>query len=385
MGDWRRSVDQVQARAIERAGLTDFGADSFREGLEILMRASHDVPAPPSAVDRMEDIAVNGLTNRLRLTDYVKRHPEVLDVPVEKPLFIIGMPRSGTTVASYVVGQDPARRSLLVWEAWESVPPPTTETLKTDPRCLARVAAQQAEWAKTPGMVRPHVEFEDGPTECLRLHSQDFKAIMFEGPLPVKEYSRWMMDTDMTSAYAYQKMALQVLQSKAPGRWSLKMPSHALHVEALYRVFPDARIVWTHRDPYEALASLFSMKSASWMRNTGDPNVEWLREHYPRQLGEHVNRPMRLRERIGQDKIFDLYYGDMLRDPIGVMQRLYAWAGDEFTPQAEAAMRQWLADNPQGRFGKHSYNLEQFGLTQAALKPFFSDYLDVHGKVLEAA
>jgi len=375
---WQSGLARILDEASRRTGLNDFGPSSFREGLEIAYRAN--LAGKPSArlLAALEERYVAALVNRLRLFNHVGRNPQLREAPIERPLFIMGMPRSGTTVTSYLLDQDPARRSLLLWEALDSVPPPTAATLRSDPRCVAMKAAQEADMAANPNAVRPHVEFADGPTECIRLHSQDFKGLIWEAAMPVPEYSRWIMQADMISAYEYQKLAMQVLQSQAPGRWSLKMPSHGLHIEALVKVFPDARIVWSHRDPYKSLTSLFSMKSNRWRTMYGDPSIEWLREHYVNQMCEHLYRPMRLRERMGEDRIVDLHYADVMRDPIGSMRDLYAKIGDEFTPEAEAGMRAWLEENPQGRFGKHSYDLEQFGLSEEILRPHFEKYFSVH-------
>lgn len=370
-----RIADDLERAAAERAELDDFGADGYREGLELLVFSVANTAVPKADVrELLHGMFVDALVNRLRLVAYAAAHPELGEAPVPRPLMILGMPRTGTTLLSSLLDQDPHRRSLLFWEAWDSVPPPTTATLRSDPRAVALRRAQEEEIAADP-RVRPHHEWADAPAECIRLHQQEFKALAWEAFMPVPDYSRWLMTVDATSAYAYQRMALQVLQSRAPGIWSLKMPSHALHVESLLRVFPDARLVWTHRDPYRALASLFSMKSAKWARYAGDPAVGWLREHYVTQLAEHVNRPLRVRARLGAQALHDVRYAELMRDPIGEIRRLYAWAGDELTPEAEAAMTAWLADNPQGALGHHTYSLEQFGLSAADLEPAFAEYL----------
>jgi len=371
-------AEEIAERAARRTGLADFGSDSWREGLEILLRSNAAAPPPPELLERVHGMYVDALANRLRVVDHRRAHPAVAAERVERPLFQMGMPRSGTSLTSYLLDRDPARRSLLLWEAWDSAPPATPATHRTDPRCLALLERQRAELAASPDRVRPHVEFADGPTECIRLHGQDFKALMWELYMPVREYSRWVMSADMTSAYEYQRDVMQVLQSGVPGEWSLKMPSHALHIEALLRVFPDARFVVLHRDPYRALGSLFSKKSLEWERLTGDGSVAWLREHYIEQLAETAQRPMRLRERIGDAAFYDLRYADLVRDPIAAMRDLYAWAGDEFSAAVEARMRAWLEQNPQGRFGKHQYDLEQFGLTVADLEPHFGEYVETY-------
>jgi hypothetical protein len=371
-------VDEIVVRASEEAGLDDFGSDSYREGLEILVGsvAAEAVPKP-QIKERVYSQYKSFLINRLRIVDYAKRNPAVVSEKIERPLFIMGMPRSGTTVLSYLLDQDPNRRSLLLWEALDSVPPPTSTTLRTDARCLALLRQQEDEFAQDPDRVRPHHEFADGPAECLRLHGQDFKAVMHEAFLPVRDYSRWLMTADMTSAYEYQKLALQILQSQARGPWSLKMPSHALHIEWLMKTFPDARVVWIHRDPYKTLASLFSMKSAKWHYYCGNAAVDWLTEHYIWQLSEHVNRPRRLRQRRGSQQFYDLFYCDLMRDPIAELRKLYAWAGDDLSPQAEGRMQHWLEARPFGRFGfgRHEYTLDQFGLAPRDLERHFGEYL----------
>jgi hypothetical protein len=169
---------------------------------------------------------------------------------------------------------------------------------------------------------------------------------------------------------------LQVLQSKAPGTWSLKMPSHALFLDALLEVYPDARLVWTHRDPYTSLASLcntIAVAESAW--TGGKPDLDEIRRLYPMQLHEHVQRAMQVRARIGHERIHDLYYHELMRDPIDAMRRLYGWAGDAFTAEIEARMRRYLEQNPQGKHGSQSYSLEKFGLTRAEVEPLFADYL----------
>jgi hypothetical protein len=202
--------------------------------------------------------------------------------------------------------------------------------------------------------------------------------------MPDARYSDWLLRTDMRSAYQYQRAVLQILQSRAPGSWSLKMPSHAVHIEALLAVFPDARLVWAHRDPFRATASLCSI----WVQPKqqvlgGALDLHSLAPIAISQLREHVERPLRARERIGAQRFFDLHYAELMRDPIGQMQALYAWAGDVLTPETERRMQAWLERNPQDRFGPRPYSFEQFGLERADLEPVFEKYLSTFDIELE--
>jgi hypothetical protein len=380
-------TDQLATRAAEKAGLDDFGPDSWQEGLGILVESIEACPdASAAGRDAVYDQYVDALWNRLRVVDYAKGHPEVLDAPVERPLVVIGLPRTGTTVASYLLDEDRVRRSLLKWEAVDSVPPPTTATLRSDPRCL-KLKARLDEMAAARQRDRipiPHWEEADGPTECCFVHGQDFRSLLWESAMPTPVYSDWYLDADVTCTYEYEQTVLRILQSQAPGTWSLKLPSHSLHLDALLGVFPDARIVWAHRDPFRATASYLAMNQLGRPRIAGPGFdirvcVPWVLE----QLRASVDRPRQMLEQLGDDRFFHLHYAELMRDPVGQMRDLYRWAGDELSDRTEQAMRGWLERNPRDRFGSRPYSLDEFGLTQADLEPVFADYLDAFEVELE--
>jgi len=373
----RITIADVVARAVERAGLDDFGPPTWREGLETLLgELNGDDRVSDQGYEALIRRFVDALWNRLRVIDYAKQHPEVRSGEIRAPLVILGMPRTGTTVASYLLDQDPAHRSLLNWEAPDSIPPPTTETLRTDPRCLAKLELQRkmVEGMRAAGIIPPHWEDADGPTECIFVQDQDFKALCWDSWQPNDVYSDWLMQCDMTSAYEYERLVLQILQSQAPGRWSLKMPSHAVHIETLVATFPDVKMIWAHRDPYKATGSLCSTVEMGH-RMLGFVDREAIGRTSVKQMREHVERPLRLRERIGDANFFDLHYANLMRDPIGEMRALYAWAGEELTPEVEMRMKEWLTTSPQDRFGPRPYSLEQYGLTKRELEPVFAEYL----------
>ena len=385
------TADDVLKLASQRTGLTEIDSDSWRDGLQLILDDLNNSPAfTQFGRERILDDATNALGRRLQVQGYIQEHPEVLDAPVERPLIVLGMPRTGTTVISYLLDQDPARRSLLHWQCVDPIPPAPTESLRTDPRCLAlldeqRKILEMVTQAKVP---LPHWEDADGPTEDMFIHNQDFKGLSWDSFLSSSRYSEWLFDeTDMTSTYEYQKRYLQVLQSTAPGAWSLKMPSHSVHIEALLKVFPDARLVWAHRDPYKATGSLANLwKLPKGMTHNPEAiDLEAMGRNAMWQMRYHVDRPLRARERIGDDRFFHMYYHEMMRDPMDVMRRIYEWAGDPLTAEAEARMRNWLAAHPQDRFALNAYSLDQYGLSVEQLEPVFAEYLDTFDIELEAA
>jgi hypothetical protein len=379
-------VEGLVTRACERAALDDFGDDSWREGLALLVDTVESAPGVnPGGRDYLYGQFVDALWNRLRVVDYIRRHPAVAEERVERPLVILGLPRTGTSLASYLLDQDKQRRSLLTWEAEDSVPPSSPDTLRTDPRCQKKKAELDilAEGLKAANIPLVHWDEADGPTECVFVQSQDFKAYLWEAFMPTSAYADWLLETDMTSAYAYERSVLQLLQSRAPGTWSLKMPSHAVHIEALLATFPDVRMVWAHRDPFKACASFLRLNYLSRAVLGADVDVDELVPNLLRQLREHITRPLRTRRRIGDDRFFDLHYAALMRDPIGVMRSLYHWGGDELTPSTEYSMLGWLERNPQDRFGVQPYSLDGSGVTRADLEPVFDEYLSTFDIELE--
>jgi hypothetical protein len=385
------TTDDVLKLASQRTGLSEIDSDSWRDGLHLILDDVNNSPAfTRFGRERILDDATNALGRRLQVHGYIQAHPEVLDAPVERPLIVLGMPRTGTTVISYLLDQDPARRSLLHWQCVDPIPPAPTETLRTDPRCLALLEAQRKilEMVTQAKMALPHWEDADGPTEDMFIHNQDFKGLSWDSFLPTDRYARWLFDeTDMSSTYEYQKRYLQVLQSKAPGTWSLKMPSHSVHIAALLKVFPDARLIWAHRDPYKATGSLCNLwrLPQSLVMNTELLDQADMGRNAVWQMRYHVDRPLRARERIGDDRFFHMYYHEMMRDPMDVMRRIYEWAGDSLTAETDARMRNWLAEHPQDRFALNAYRLDEFGLTVDQLEPVFAEYLDAFDIELEAA
>ncbi|MDF0545311.1 sulfotransferase [Sphingobium sp. H39-3-25] len=368
-------VDALIEQAHKNTGLDRFDSQSYREGLDILVADLNATGLSEGGQGRMAATIVDLLSTRLKTTDYLSKRPELLDRPIERPVFVFGIPRTGTTLLSNLLACDPARRSPLTWEIDDPVPPATTATLKTDPRAIARLEQERAMLAARPEMGKYYRNSAVYPNECIFFMAHDFKALALESRGKLPNYRDWLFSTDMTSAYDYHKRFLQLLQADAPGTWNLKMPSHSLWLDTIKAVYPDARLVWTHRDPLTAMGSFCSIISLAHMGFMGRVDKEWLAENCSYQAKLHAERIMDFRDRHGEDSMIDVHYAELLSDPIGSMRRLYADLGDDFTPEAEAAMQTWLDDNPQGKFGKHEYKLDQYGLSVEQLTAGFERYL----------
>jgi hypothetical protein len=368
-------TDELIGEARRRTGLERFDSDSYREGLDILVSDINRDERPDPLVQRTREAFVKALADRLKTTAYLDAHPGLLKRPVRRPIFVFGIPRTGTTLLSNLLAADPAHRSPLTWEIDEPVPPATSKTLYTDPRAVAALDAHNKLLAAYPEMGKYYRGSPVYPNECVFIMAHDFKTLMWESRGILPNYRDWIFSTDVTSAYEYHKRFLQLLQSEAPGVWNLKMPSHALYIQTLLKIYPDARLVWTHRDPLTATGSFCSLLTLGQQGFRGKIDHDWLGRNCSWQAVQHADRIMDAREQLGHDRIIDVHYADLMRNPIETMRALYKSTGDEFTAQAEAGMRAWLADNPQDKFGRHEYKLAKFGLTEQSVRSMFERYL----------
>lgn len=369
------NVDQLIETACLRTGRDDFGGDSFREGLELLVADVNADDRPPMLVERFKADLLLNLQMRLKTVDYHKANPEIATRSIDKPVFVFGIPRTGTTLLSNLLNADPARRSALTWEIEDPFPPVKAGELTTDMRAIKKLEQERMMLEAMPEMGKYYRNSAVYPNECIFFMAHDFKALSLESRGKLPSYRDWYFQCDMTSAYEYHKKFLQVLQHHETGIWNLKMPSHSLWLDTLKAVYPDARLVWTHRDPLTAMGSFCSIISLAHQGYAGRVDKEWIADNCTFQAVEHADRIMDYRERNGADSIVDVHYAALTQDPLGQMKQLYAALGDEWTEEAERGMSNWLAANPQSKFGKHEYKLAQFGLSEEELRPKFERYL----------
>jgi hypothetical protein len=377
--------DALIAAACEQTRLDDFGSDSFREGLEVLCQSlSSEAQLNQIGVAVVPGAVLAGLTNRLKIVEWVKRHPQVSDELIEAPFIVVGMFRAGTTFLSHMLEKDARHRPLLRWEAGDSTPPPTPASLHSDPRIAAARAAAAMLDQINPRVRVVQSEEPDGPTECIAVLNQDFKSLLWEAMANVPAYGAWLHAADHRSAYDYHHRALQVLQSGGVrGRWSLKSPHHALHLEVLNAVYPDARLVMMHRDPLVLCASVCSLITTLTRTFSDADHGRYIADHWTQMLERSVASVAAFRAAHPDKRICDVHYADLVRDPLGTMRSVYAAFGDELSGQALGAMTQHVESHPKGKFGRHAYDLAEFGLDAGAIRDRFRHYVERYGIPLE--
>ena len=274
----RRAIDLNPDRLIDaaskKAGLDDFGSDYFREPLRLLCRSLEE-DAHLSALGRI--IARNDilrlLDNRLRFVDIFKRHPEIADEAITAPVFILGMPRTGTTSLHELIALDPQFRVPLSWEVAHPFPPPETESYKTDPR-IAEVEKELASVdTLLPGFKHMHPMGAQLPQECVALFSHDFSSMIFDVQFRLNQYQQWLIQEDMSEVFRNHRRWLQLLQWKCPGDTRvLKSPQYLWNIEDMLREYPDARVIQIHRDPIKVALSVGSLTTT--LRSLGSHHVD---------------------------------------------------------------------------------------------------------------
>jgi hypothetical protein len=373
----RLDAEKMLERARRRTGLADFGDPRFREGLDVVIRAfeSRDTA---SCFGRLyfREFCVRLLVNRLKIQDTLTRNPEILDVPIVRPLVVTGLPRSGTTFLHRLLSKDPRARPLLLWETLEPTPPPLTETYTTDPRIdQARRTVAFLRWL-APGLDSIHEFDAEHPEECNNFFAHEFHSPIFGFLFDTLDYVRWLEDQDHVASYGYMKRQLQLLSWKCPGggRWVLKAPAHLFSLDALLATFPDACVVVTHRDPCAVIASVCSLGATMREMVTERLDRRTMGAESLEALGKAPGRAIAARANLDPARFFDVDYRAMIADPIGTIKNIYAYFGDEFCPEFEAGARRWLADNQQHKHGVHRYRLEDFGLDAEMVNREFADY-----------
>jgi Sulfotransferase family len=378
--------DDVLAEACNKTGFDDFGPDDFRKGLVVLCKSINgEARLNELGEAAVRETVVNSLANRLRIVDWIRRHPEIARERIEAPVVVIGMFRAGTTFLSQLLDQDPYNRALLRWEASDSAPPPSPANLRSGPRVDAARLSNDMLEDLNPRMKAIHHEDADGPTECIAVMSQDFKSLSWEAITNVPSYSRWLLATDQGSAYEYHHSTLQVLQSGGVrGRWTLKSPHHAIALDALTAVYPDVRLVLLHRDPVVLCASVCSLITTLSGTFSDADHTAYVAEHWPAMLEESVKRIDTFRAAHPEHVIVDVQYADLVRDPIRTVEDLYAACGEELDTGARGAMAAYVNAHPKTEFGTHGYNLGEFGLDAGELTERFAGYVDRYDVAVES-
>lgn len=371
-------ADELIATAIRNTGLSDFGSDDWREPFEILMRSIED-EAELHLFGRLwtRQEIVHFLENRLRIEDTYKRHPEIEDEVIDRPVFVTGLPRSGTSILFELLAQDPQFLAPANWEFVLPCPPPEAATYRNDPR-----VPRAHDLITQMGRVAPSFQamHEMGawiPNECGVAFPMSFRSQHLAASFQVPSYSGWLFAADQKPAYLHYKRLLKLLQWKNPrAHWLLKAPEHQSFLPTLFEVFPDARVVVTHRDPVKAQGSVTNLLGTIYSMRSDKP--------FDAAAFEELLTPEGTAARLDQmidwiesgtipaDQMVHSRYADLIDAPLDALEKLYALMGLEFGQAARAAATAYLDSKPKGKFGAHRYAVDKNDRT----RQLFARYQD---------
>jgi hypothetical protein len=370
--------DALVGAAIQEAGVSDFGSESFREPLERYVE-SVEAEADLTTFGRMAvaGMIVQSLATRLRLQEWCEAYPENREQQIVRPWIIVGLPRTGTSLLSILLGLDPMVRPLRQWEARSPAPPSTLATANDDPR-IAECQKGLDQLAKlNPPFRAMHPFGAMLPEECVPFFMLDLRTLGLETQAYVPSYGRWLESCDMAPAYVQHQKALRALQWGQPTEsWVLKTPNHLWALETLLSFYPDARLIWTHRDPGPVVTSVASLNVT--LQRTFTDRCDPLRvgAEWKHKLRHAVDRGMAYDDAAPSGWCVHVAYEDLMRDAVGTVRRIYAHFDQEPTRLHERRVEAWLRDRPQEAFGRHAYDPADFGWSYAQLAEEFSDYRD---------
>lgn len=374
------SVDELEDGARAATGLADFGSAYYREGLERTVDALNTEADPNELGSVIQHATIsNALIQRLRIEDTYKQHPEIDDEVIGGPVFVIGLPRTGTTALSQLVASDPQFRSLRLWESQACTPPPEAATQHTDPRIASATEGLAMMDNMFPRMRSMMNSEPEAPTECQDLMGMSFRTFHFDGVVRVPGYLAWVMQCDMRETYTYHRRVLKLLQWHCPPTlWHLKTPVHMFALDALVQAYPNAKFLWSHRDPAKVLASVCSLIQyvRSWSSDRDDPKE--LGAEQLASWAEGVRRAMEFRKRVGDNRFVDVSFADLNADSVGTLDRSYSQLGLTFSDEARRRVQEWADGHRPGSRGEHNYQLADYGLTEGQVRERFADYLSAY-------
>ncbi|MCT7658494.1 sulfotransferase family protein [Mycobacterium deserti] len=377
----------LHAKARAETGLDDFGADDYRERLDVYLAALQEIPGLHGAgVVNFHMQLLQWLKNRLLLTDLLARHPEILDIELSRPIVIAGLPRTGTThlhnllaaASSCFPAQPEATfRTIPYWESNEPFPLPSEIGIEPDPRRTRMDAAVEFMNLVMPHFALMHEMTTEHVHEEIQLLANDFSSMLFETLGFVPRWRDYYLSHDQTSHYEYLATQLKALQYLRGGRrWLLKSPQHLEQLPVLDKVFPGVVVVVTHRDPVPVALSMLAMLTYSARMHCSPVPVDGIASSWIGRLERMLDSLMRDRAVLPPERSIDVRFDDFMADELGIAAAIYELAGEPLTDAARQSMADYLAQHRRGRLGTVATSAEMFGLDPADLRRRFAPYIE---------
>jgi len=373
--------DAIVRDARAATGLQHFASDWYRAPLEHMCTSlAEESRLNPLGRILMRQRLVDILSCQLQVEDFCRRYPEIRAEKISSPLFIIGLPRTGTTMLHRTIAADPRMFAPLWYEVRYPAPDADWDFRSPDPRIARATAEMDQMLAASPELTASHPMDPVGPDECIMLLEQSFYSYNTEALARLPGFGAWIEQQDHGPGYEYFKLLVQFLQwqkkrnDQCAERWTLKAPHHLHFLDLVFKVFPDARVVQTHRDPVQTIPSLISLIYGCWKIYSDDTDPVECGALWARKFAEGTRRSLQVRERLGEERFLDLWFEDTVSQPLEEIRRIYDFIGMDLTAEATREMRAWQEFNRRELRPEHHYTLEQFGFTEAGLRAQFREY-----------
>ena len=371
------NANEILDQAKSETGLSDLGEPLFFEGLNRLIDSINNEANLNEIGIQAQPIRIQGLlTNRLRFEEDLKKFPEILDQEIIAPIVIVGLPRTGSTMTHRLLASDPNHTAMLWWEGRYPALLPGEKRGDIEARMELGKAEVDAVVAASPEALDIHPWDYKGADEEILLLEHNFLSTVPESFMALPSYSEWIEDQDHTLAYEDLKKFIQYLQWQNPGRekkrWVLKSPHHLGFIDKMISVFPDAKIIQTHRDPIKTVPSFCSMCANLFEPLTTNFDKVFIGKHWSNKLTRALNHCMNISEQH-PDNFLDLEFLNMIKDPIDEMKKIYEFIGEPFGEKTEVAMEAWREENKH-EMGAHKYSLEEYDLTESQINDNFAKY-----------
>lgn len=370
--------EALREAAESKVGASDYGSDSYSAVLDALLDAiRREANLNETGFREIRDRVVAALANRLTVVAWEKANPEAAAAPIEAPIVILGLPRTGSSILHETLAAAPGMRTPLIWEVKDMSLVHDVTDASADDRIKEIEAAIERKNRLAPGYAAIHYENPLIPMECVALLVLDLVTVQFSTIAYTPSYREFLLGHDARVTYDWHRRGLRYLQAANPGkRWVLKAPMHSLYLEALLETYPDARLIQTHRDPVHSLGSLCSLYET--LRAPFSDTVDMV-EQAPNDVAYSAAVIQRAvdfrRDNPGEEGRFcDVAFRDFMGDPGTTLSRIFAHCGMEFDEEAREATLGYIENRPREKYGKHTYTLEQFGLSEDRVRPQFADY-----------
>ncbi|MBY0510396.1 MAG: sulfotransferase [Rhodospirillaceae bacterium] len=373
------SLEALLAEARKRTGLSDFGDPWFREPLRILLDSmAREAQLNAMGARIQSERLITGLVNRLKIEDFLKRHPAIADEPVNVGAVIVGLGRSGSTMLQRLLAEAEGAAAIRWWETLSPVPFPDEKPGDPSARIALAVQVVDGIIAADPGILAIHPFDALAADEEVMLLEQSFVSSAPESYMHVPSYGAWLEKADQTPAYLELRRVLQMLTWQQPARrtkkWILKTPHHLTALDTVAKVFPEAKIVMPHRDPVKTVVSWCSLVQSLSKPNTDTLDPRRIGDHWSRRLARNLQRFMAVRADLGAARFVDVGYAALTRDPVGTALDVLRAIGLAPTAEDERRIRAWSGKNAREGRGAHVYAPADFGLNEARLETLFADY-----------